>query len=112
MYVEAEGAAVSRTTDEYLSLLGVPELAPYTSPFDPGYDLSTLIGHLDQSHHLMAMLKLSMACWIVGDESVSRRKLQAAHAHGVPTVSGGGPFEIAAARGRLPEYLDLCADMG
>jgi phosphosulfolactate synthase len=112
MYAHAQGTPASRTTHDYLSLLGVRELAAYTCPFDPGYDLTTLSGHLDQSHHLMAMLKISMACWIVGDESVSRGKVQAAHAHGVPTVSGGGPFEIAAARGRLPDYLDLCADMG
>ena len=27
-------------------------------------------------------------------------------------VTGGGPFEIAAARGRLESYLDLCAGLG
>jgi phosphosulfolactate synthase len=112
MVADVQQTPGSQTTRHYLSLIGVRELAAYTCPFDPGYDLTTLSGHLDQSHHLMAMLKISMACWIIGDESVSRRKVQAAHAHGVPTVSGGGPFEIAAARGRLTEYLDLCADMG
>jgi phosphosulfolactate synthase len=30
----------------------------------------------------------------------------------VPTVTGGGPFEIAVAQGELPAYLDLCADIG
>ena len=30
----------------------------------------------------------------------------------MPTVSGGGPFEIAVAQSRLPQYLDLCADVG
>jgi phosphosulfolactate synthase len=30
----------------------------------------------------------------------------------VPTVTGGGPFEIAVAQDCLPEYLDLCADVG
>jgi phosphosulfolactate synthase len=99
-------------THDYLRLLGVPDLPPLLSPFDPGYDLGTLVGHLDQSAHLMSRLKISMACWIVGREEVSRAKVDAARAHSVPTVSGGGPFEIAVAQGRLPEFLDLCADMG
>jgi phosphosulfolactate synthase len=30
----------------------------------------------------------------------------------VPTVTGGGPFEIAVAQQQLPAYLDLCADIG
>jgi phosphosulfolactate synthase len=30
----------------------------------------------------------------------------------VPTVTGGGPFEIAVAQDRLEEYLDLCSDIG
>lgn len=101
-----------RQTQDYLRLLGVPDLPPLLSPFDPGYDLGTLTGHLDQSAHLMSRLKVSMACWIVGREEVSRAKVGAAREHGVPTVSGGGPFEIAVAQGRLPEFLDLCADVG
>lgn len=101
-----------RRTQDYLRLLGVPDLPPLLSPFDPGYDLGTLDGHLDQSAHLMARLKVSMACWIVGREEVTRAKVRAARQHGVPTVSGGGPFEIAVAQGRLPEFLDLCADVG
>ena len=30
----------------------------------------------------------------------------------MPTVTGGGPFEVAVAQGQLPAYLDLCADIG
>jgi phosphosulfolactate synthase len=60
----------------------------------------------------MSILKISMACWLVADEASSRRKIAAAKAHGVPTVTGGGPFEIAVAQGQLEAYLDLCADMG
>jgi phosphosulfolactate synthase len=30
----------------------------------------------------------------------------------VPTVTGGGPFEVAVAQDRLAQYLDLCADIG
>ena len=100
------------STAAYLRAIGVPPLPPCTSPFDPGYDLGTLEGHLEQSGHLMAILKISMACWMVADEAVSRRKLAAARAHGVATVAGGGPFEVAVAQDRLPAYLDLCADMG
>src|SRR5207249_12068486 len=72
----------------------------------------TLESHLDQSGCLMSFLKISMACWLIAKESAIRRKIASAQAHGVPTVTGGGPFEIAVAQGRLPEYLDLCADIG
>jgi phosphosulfolactate synthase len=98
-------------THDYLRLIGVPELPPRTSPFDPGYDPVTLEAHLAQSHHLMSILKISMACWMVADEHATRRKVQAARQYHVPTVTGGGPFEIAVAQGCLPEYLDLCADI-
>jgi phosphosulfolactate synthase len=53
-----------------------------------------------------------MATWIVADDASSRRKVAAAKKRGVPTVTGGGPFEIAVDRGQLPAYLDLCADIG
>lgn len=99
-------------TSDYLRMIGVPEIDPATSPFDPGYDPVTLEGHLEQSHHLMSILKISMACWIIADEAVTRRKVKAARRFGVATVTGGGPFEIAVAQGHLPEYLDLCADIG
>ena len=97
---------------DYLRMIGVNELRPRTSPFDPGYDPVTVEGHLEQSHHLMATLKISMACWLVAREEVTRRKIAAAQRFGVVTVTGGGPFEIAVAQDRLPEYLDLCADFG
>ena len=99
-------------TSEYLRAIGVADLPPLTSPFDPGYDPVTLESHLDQSSHLMSILKISMACWMVAKEASTRRKLLAAKKYNVPTVTGGGPFEIAVAQGRLPAYLDLCADIG
>jgi phosphosulfolactate synthase len=99
-------------TRDYLKLIGVPDLPALTSPFDPGYDPATLESHLEQSSHLMAILKVSMACWMVANEDATRRKVAAAAKHHVPTVTGGGPFEIAVAQNRLPEYLDLCADIG
>jgi phosphosulfolactate synthase len=99
-------------TADYLRLIGVPELAPALSPFDPGYDPVTLEAHLSQSAHLMSVLKISMACWIIADESATRRKVAAARQHRVSTVTGGGPFEIAVAQQQLPAYLDLVADIG
>ena len=99
-------------TRDYLKLIGVPELPPLISPFDPGYDPATLESHLEQSSHLMAILKVSMACWMVANEDATRRKVASASKHSVPTVTGGGPFEIAVAQNRLPAYLDLCADIG
>lgn len=99
-------------TADYLKLLGVPTLAARTSPFDPGYDPATLESHLAQSSHLFSILKISMACWMVARESATRAKVAAAKRFKVPTVTGGGPFEVAVAQGLLPEYLDLCADIG
>lgn len=99
-------------TNDYLTLIGVQSLAPATSVFDPGYDPTTLRGHLEQSAHLISILKLSMACWIIANENATRAKIAAAKATGVPTVTGGGPFEVAVAQGQLPTYLDLCAEIG
>jgi phosphosulfolactate synthase len=99
-------------TRDYLERIGVPDLPPLTSPFDPGYDPVTLESHLAQSAHLISILKISMACWMIAAERATRRKLAAARRHGVPTVVGGGPFEIAVAQDELPAYLDLCADLG
>jgi phosphosulfolactate synthase len=97
---------------DYLKRIGVSDIAAATSPFDPGYDPATVASHLQQSFHLMSILKISMACWMVANESATRRKIAFARKYGVPTVTGGGPFEIAVAQGELPAYLDLCADIG
>src|SRR5947199_8580732 len=100
------------STREYLQLIGVRDLPPLTSPFDPGYDPVTVESHIDQSAHLMASLKISMACWQIADEAATRRKIAAARSRNVPTVTGGGPFEVAVAQGQLEASLDLCADLG
>jgi phosphosulfolactate synthase len=99
-------------TKDFLRAIGVSDIPPSTSVFDPGYDGMTLAGHLRQSSHLISILKISMACWLVANENVTREKIATATSFGVPTVTGGGPFEIAVAQGRLTEYLDLCADIG
>jgi phosphosulfolactate synthase len=100
------------SNEAYLRSIGVRSQPPRTSPFDPGYDPVTVDSHLLQSSHLMSILKLSMACWIVANEVATRRKIDSARRYGVATVAGGGPFEVAVAQGRLPEYLDLCAHLG
>jgi phosphosulfolactate synthase len=99
-------------TAEYLRRIGVFELPALTSPFDPGYDPVTLESHLAQSSHLISILKVSMACWMVAKEGATRQKVAAAGRCGVATVTGGGPFEIAVAQDHLDDYLDLCADIG
>jgi phosphosulfolactate synthase len=99
-------------TSAYLRDIGVPELPAATSPFDPGYDPVTVESHLEQSAHLISILKISMASWLVADERATRQKLAAARRHGVATVTGGGPFEVAVAQGQLPAYLDLCGELG
>ncbi len=106
------GPSGKHHTIDYLKKIGVDPLPPRTSPFDPGYDPATFISHLEQSAHLMSILKISMACWMVASEDSTRRKVAAARKHRVPTVTGGGPFEIAVAQGELPSYLDLVADIG
>jgi phosphosulfolactate synthase len=110
--VRIMSSARNASTHAFVSMIGVADIEPSTSAFDPGYDPITLEGHLQQSHHLISILKLSMACWMIADERATRRKIAAAHAHKVPTVTGGGPFEIAAVQGKLPAYLDLCAEIG
>jgi phosphosulfolactate synthase len=102
----------ARTTADYLRLIGVPDLPPRTSPFDPGYDPVTVESHIEQSWHLMSVLKISMACWQIAQESATRRKVAAARKFGVPVCTGGGPFEVAATFGMLSEFFDLSADIG
>lgn len=99
-------------TADYLKTIGVPELPPRSCPFDPGYDPATFEAHLAQSSHLMETMKISMACWQICNENVSRAKVAACARYGVPTVTGGGPFEVAVQQKALPLYLDLVADLG
>src|SRR5437899_12554725 len=97
------------STHEFVRSLGVPDMPPRTSPFDPGYDVATVISHLEQSHHLISRLKISMTCWLIADEAATRSKIEAARRLGVPLVTGGGPFELAEDRGRLESFLELVA---
>jgi len=96
----------------YLDRLGVRQMPPRTCPLDPGYDPDSVVSHLEQSAHLMVSLKLSTAGWLIANQQATRRKFAAAAKHGVPTVTGGTPFELAVHEGLLPEYLDVCASLG
>lgn len=108
----ANGSVHHRTTREFVRSLGVPDLPPLTSPFDPGYDVATVVSHIEQSGHLISLLKLSMCCWLIADEAATRAKIAAAKHRNITLVTGGGPFEIAKDRGRLEDYFELCADLG
>jgi phosphosulfolactate synthase len=96
----------------YLRRIGVAELLPATSPFDPGVSPVVLESHLAQSAHLMLSLKISMSCWMIASPGATRQKLAAAARAGVDTVAGGGPYEIAVAQNELAAYLELCAEVG
>src|SRR5436305_12464990 len=100
------------TSAEYLDDLGVRRLPPRTCPLDPGYDPESVVSHLGQSSHLMTSLKLSTAAWLIADEESTRRKFAAARSHGVATVTGGTPFEVAVHQNLLPQYMELCAELG
>lgn len=106
------GASGATACQRYLDRIGVRASPQATCPFDPGYDPVTVESHLQQSSHLIGTLKISMACWMVAEESATRRKTAAAANAGIPAVAGGGPFEVAVAQGALGGYLDLCADVG
>ena len=96
----------------YLRSIGTQEFEPRTVAFDPGYDLSTVEGHFAQSGRYIAGYKISMSTWQLVDEEIIRRKIAVARDAGAYVVTGGGPFEIATACGKLQDYIDLCAAYG
>jgi phosphosulfolactate synthase len=73
--------------------------------------VATVISHIEQSHHLISRLKISMTCWLIADESATRSKIDAARRLGVPLVTGGGPYEIAEDKGKLESFLELVASL-
>ena len=98
-------------TGLFLEQIGVGSMPPRTVTFDPGYDPATFVSQLGQSFHLLQLVKISMATWLIAQESSVREKIRAAHSHGLAVVAGGGPFEIAVACHALDDYLDLCASL-
>ncbi|GAB1264257.1 hypothetical protein NBRC116493_11160 [Aurantivibrio infirmus] len=108
----SRSSKLDQATANYLQAIGVPDIPPKTLAFDPGYDVATVVSHIEQSGHLMSSLKLSMACWQVCNQDATLAKIAAARKNNVPVCTGGGPFEVATACNKLPEYLDLCAELG
>src|SRR5574340_791585 len=82
-------------TSEYLRELGIPKIPPLTSPVDIGCDPMTFESHMDQSSHLVSIMKIGMSGWLVADENATRQKVAAARRYNVPTVTGGSSLEIA-----------------
>jgi len=97
---------------DYLKSIGVRDIPPRTSAFDPGYDPVTLISHLEQSSHLISVLKVSMACWQIAKEEATLTKIKGARRLNLEVCTGGGPFEVAAKFGRTQQYMELCAHYG
>ncbi|MEN9582304.1 MAG: hypothetical protein RL641_258 [Candidatus Parcubacteria bacterium] len=97
---------------EYLSKIGIPATTPLLIPFDPGYDPNTLSGHLEQSNHLMKCFKISMATWMVCDIGSLEKKMHILKKYPIPIIAGGGPFEIANAKGVVEDYFHLCKSIG
>jgi phosphosulfolactate synthase len=110
--ITTNGSVHTGSTHDFVRSLGVPDLPGLTSPFDPGYDVATVVSHIEQSGHLISLLKLSMCCWLIADEAATKAKIAAAKKKNVMLVTGGGPFEIAKNRGKLEQYLELCASLG
>src|SRR4051812_10318703 len=97
---------------EFLSKISINEKAPLLIPFDPGYDPNTFLGHIEQSKHLMKCFKISMATWMVCDIESLEKKVSILKQYHIPIIAGGGPFEIAQAKGVIEEYFRLCKSIG
>ena len=52
-----------------------------------------------------------MACWQIANVQATRKKNDAARRLNIPICTGGGPFEVAATFHKIPEFLDLCAEL-
>lgn len=97
---------------ELLRTLGIPQIPPLTAVIDTGFDPLTVESHLNQSGHLMATMKISSAGWLIADENSLRQKVSAAQRYNVPISMGSDVFVLSQSKGRIDEFLDLCADIG
>ncbi len=88
------------------------KLPPLTSPNDSNVDPWTLDALLQQSYHLISMLRMSMSSWIISSEVSRNRKIRVTKRYEIPTVAVEMPLEITLSKGRLLEYLELCAGFG
>ncbi|MBI2428669.1 MAG: phosphosulfolactate synthase [Ignavibacteriales bacterium] len=97
---------------ELMRTLGVLQVPPLTAVLDTGFDPLTVESHLTQSGHLMSMMKMASAGWLIADENALRQKVSAAQRYNVPVVMGNDIFVLSQAKGRVDDFLELCADIG
>lgn len=62
--IASMSSAGNVSTHAFVNLIGVSEVAPSTSAFDPGYDPITLEAHLQQSHQSVLMRYSWLVCAI------------------------------------------------
>ncbi len=88
------------------------KLPPLTSPNDANTDPWTLDALLQQSYHLISMLRMSMSSWIITSEVSRNKKIQVTRRYEIPTVAIEMPLEIILSKSRLLEYMELCSSFG
>ncbi len=88
------------------------KLPPLTSPNDSNVDPWTLDALLQQSYHLISMLRMSMSSWIISSEVSRSRKIRVTKRYEIPTVAVEMPLEITLSKSRLQEYMELCVGFG
>jgi len=91
------------------SLLNLP---PLTSPNDASRDPLTLDALLQQSVHLISMLRMSMGSWLISSEISRNKKMDVVRKYEVPTVAVEMPREIVLSKSRLLEYMELAVIFG
>ncbi len=101
--------AQQRNISHKFNLLDLP---PLSSPADMNSDPATLDAHLQQSSHLISMLRMSLGPWIVASEVSRERKIGVLKRYSLPTVAVDMPQGIAFSKGRMLEYMELCAGYG
>ncbi len=106
------GSKVDRekNNDHYgSSLLNLP---PLTSPNDASRDPVTLDALLQQSVHLISMLRMSMGSWLISSEISRNKKIDVVRKYEIPTVAAEMPPEIVLSKSRLLEYMELAVVFG
>lgn len=88
------------------------KLPPLTSPNDANTDPWTLDSLLQQSYHLISMLRMSMSSWIIASEVSRNKKIQVTRRYEIPTVAIEMPLEIILSKSRILEYMELCSSFG
>lgn len=88
------------------------KLPPLTSPSDANVDPWSLDALLQQSYHLISMLRMSMSSWIISSEVSRNKKILVTRRYEIPTVAMEMPLEIVLSKSRLLEYMELCSSFG